>query len=314
MSDGAQTATTPFARGPRERRMVEPAKPASYHGRPILKQPAWTWEVPGYLFTGGLAGASGTLSAAALAAGNQRLARHASVLAFAGVGVSAPLLIADLGRPARFLNMLRVFKPSSAMSVGSWLLSAFGATSTLAAGWQVIGVPDRRIGIPATAATAALGPLLSTYTAVLIAQTSVPVWHEARRTLPFVFAGSSLASAGGAAAALTGGDEAAPARVLAVGGAALELAADVVMERRLHPKVGESYADPAVRRPHLAARACTLAGAAMMLDLRTLVPGAVALCAGSLLERTAVIRSGRVSAKDPAQTVVPQRERAKSSH
>lgn len=286
--------------------MVEPARPTSYHGRPILKTPVWTWEVPGYLFTGGIAGVSAPLAAAARLAGNDRLADRAALLAVGGAGLSAPLLISDLGRPERFLNMLRVFKPTSAMSVGSWLLAAFGATSTVAAGHQVLGLP----GAPALAASAVLGPVLSTYTAVLVAQTSVPVWHEARRSLPFVFAGSSLASAGGAAAALTGGDAAAPARALAVGGAALELAADTVMERRLHSAVRSAYRAPEVRRPHRAAKLCMVAGAALMADRRTLVPGGLALCAGSLLERTAIIRAGRASAADPAATTIPQRNRA----
>ncbi len=294
--------------GPRK---LGPSDDVSYYDRPILKTPVWTWEVPGYLFTGGLAGAAAPLAAAARLSGNDALAWRASVLALAGAGVSAPLLISDLGRPERFYRMLRVFKPTSAMSMGTWLLTTFSGVHTLSLGWQLIGIPGSRVGVPATVASAALGPLVSTYTAVLVAQTSVPVWHEARRTLPFVFAGSSLASAGGAAAAITRGDAAAPARAMAVGGAALELIADVVMERGLHPAVRTAYEDTSVKRPHLAARACTLAGAALTFDRRTVVAGGLALCAGSLLERVAVIRAGRVSAGDPVATVTPQRERAR---
>jgi hypothetical protein len=134
------------------------------------------------------------------------------------------------------------------------------------------------------------------------------VWHDARRELPFVFAGSSLAAAGGATAALTPAAQAAPARALAVGGAALELVADAAMTRRLDARVRRAYAQPSVRTAHLAARACTVAGAALVAARRARV-GGLALCAGSALQRVAVIRAGRASAADPAATVGPQRER-----
>ncbi len=109
------------------------------------------------------------------------------------------------------------------------------------------------------------------------------------------------------------GDAAAPARALAVGGAALELSADFLMERRLHPAVRPAYEAPEVKHPHLAARVCTAAGAGMMLRRDTMRWGGLLLCAGSLLERVAIIRAGRASAADPAATVTPQRERASSA-
>ena len=105
----------------------------SYYGRPVIKEPTWTWEIPIYLFTGGLGGSSAVLSAAARLAGNERLAKTSLYLGAAGDVVSAPLLIADLGRPERFLNMLRVFKVTSPMSVGSWVLFVSGGASSTAA-------------------------------------------------------------------------------------------------------------------------------------------------------------------------------------
>jgi hypothetical protein len=281
---------------------------SAYYGRPVLKAPVWTWEVPTYFFVGGMAGAASPLATAARLSGNPVLARRASLVALGGIGVSPLLLISDLGRPERFYRMLRVFKPTSPMSVGTWLVSLFGAATAAATPWQLTGLTG--FG-PAAAVTAAFaGPAVSTYTAVLIAQTSVPVWHDARRELPFLFAGSSLASAGGATAALTPPAHAAPARALAIGGAALELAADAAMSRRLDPRVRNAYEHPSVRPAHLGARACTVLGAALVAARRPRA-GGLALCAGSALQRIAVIRAGRASAGDPAATVGPQRERGR---
>ena len=96
----------------------------SYHGQPVLKQPVWTWEIPLYFFTGGAAGASAGLAYLGELSGNDELARRAWAVALAGLTVSPALLISDLGRPPRFLNMLRMFKVTSPMSVGTWVLSA----------------------------------------------------------------------------------------------------------------------------------------------------------------------------------------------
>ena len=291
--------------------MVPRAEPASYYGRPILKKAVWTWEIPTYFFVGGMAGAASPLATVARLGGNTVLARRAGAIAFGGIAVSPILLISDLGRPERFYRMLRVIKPSSPMSVGTWMVSAFGAATAVATPWHISGLPG--IGLPAGIAAAFAGPAVSTYTAVLIAQTSVPVWHEARRELPFVFAGSSMASAGGLSAALTPTEHALPAQILAVGGALIETAADITMERRLHPKVRAAYEAPGVRGPHRAARACTVAGAALTIagrrSRRAAVAGGLLLCAASALERLSVIRAGRASAEDPVATVTPQRER-----
>ena len=155
--------------------------------------------IPAYFFFGGTAGAAASLGLAARLSGNPALARTATYVNAVAIGVSPALLIIDLGRPERFLNMLRMFKVTSPMSVGTWIVTFSGLASGLATSLEILGrLP--RAKLAAEAAAGALGPFLSTYTAALLADTAVPVWHEARRELPFVFAGSSAASAGAACA------------------------------------------------------------------------------------------------------------------
>ena len=301
---------------PEGRGWVEPVpegEARSYYGRPVIKEPTWTWEVPWYLFAGGMAGASSLLSFAARAGGNEALGRRALLVALGGATVSPVLLLMDLGRPARFYEMLRVFKPTSPMSLGTWILSAFGATTGAAVAGDLLGAFPRAARA-ARVASAVLGPALSTYTAVLISDTSVPVWHGARRELPFVFAASSVASAGAAAAMLSPPGEAAPARRLAVGGAVVELALTEVMKRRLGGLVAEPYEKEKAGRFGRIASAATAAGAALLgLAGRrrrvAAVAGGALVLAGATLERWSVFEAGFQSARDPKYTVLPQRER-----
>jgi DMSO reductase anchor subunit len=283
----------------------------SYYGRPVLKEPVWTGEIPWYFFFGGLAGASSVLSLSARVAGNRALARRALLVSLGGATVSPVLLIMDLGRPERFYNMLRVFKPTSPMSLGTWVLSAFGASTGAAVASDLLGVFPR-LGRLAGALSALLGPALSTYTAVLITDTSVPVWHEARHELPLVFAASSAASAG-AAALLTSARDATPARRLAVGGALAELGAVEVMKRRLGPLLAEPYGEGEAGRFEKLSRLCAGAGAALMAlpgrHRTTEIAGCALVLAGSALTRWAVFRAGFQSARDPKYTVMPQRGR-----
>ena len=288
----------------------------SYYDRPVLKEPVWTWEVPWYLFAGELAGASAALSFAARLAGNDRLARSALLIALGGVTASPVLLIMDLGRPERFYNMLRVFKPTSPMSVGTWILTGFGTSTRAAAASDILGVYPRT-GRLMEGISALLGPALSTYTAVLIAGTSVPVWHGAGRELPFVFTASSTASAGLAAAILTPLEESGPARRLAVGGAIAELVLIEVMKRRLGRLLTEPYEKEEAGRYEKIARALTGAGAVLMgfadRKLRlTAVAGGALVLAGAATERWAVFKAGFQSTRDPKYTVGPQRERLES--
>jgi hypothetical protein len=282
-----------------------------YYGQPVVKAPVWKPAIAWYFFTGGLAGASSTLALAARLAGNRRLARSALVASAAGIAVSGPLLVVDLGRPARFLNMLRVAKPTSPMSVGSWLLAAFGPASTLAAATDLSGRMPR-LGRVAAAAAGAMGPAVATYTAVLVADTAIPAWHDAHRELPYVFAGSAAASAAGVALMATPVAHAGPARRLAVFGATLEVVAFRAMTDRLG-EVGGPYRTGRAGRLAQAAEACSAAGALLSLTASRRRPVAVAagalLCAGSLLTRFSVFRAGFESAADPAATIDPQRRR-----
>jgi Polysulphide reductase, NrfD len=289
-------------------------KPAykSYYGRPVLKEPVWKPEIPWYFFTGGIGGASSSLALAARVAGNERLARNAELVAFGAMTVSPLLLIKDLGRPERFYNMLRVFKPTSPMSVGSWLLAVQGTATGIAGLCRIFGVfrPLRRM---AENVGGLAGLPLSTYTGALLADTAIPVWHEARRELPFVFAGGAATTAGAAVAAVTEPEQAGPARRLALLGAVLELGAVQAMERRLGPLVAEPYHEGPSGRYAKLSKSLTAAGVGVLaLGGRRRV-GAIAggalLLAGGACERWAVFKAGLASARDPKYTVVPQRER-----
>ncbi len=284
----------------------------SYYGRPVLKEPVWSWEIPWYFFAGGLAGASSTLALIAHAGSNDKLARRARLTALAGAAASPVLLISDLGRPDRFYNMLRVFKPTSPMSVGTWILTAFGTSAGIAAASDVLGIFPRLRRLSG-AVSALLGPALSTYTAVLVSDTSVPVWHEARRELPLVFAASSAASAGAAATILTPVADAGPARRLAVGGALLEIGAAEAMKRGLGDFLAEPYEKEEAGRFDSASKALSVLGAAVtaLAGRRRSMSalGGALILAGAALERWSVFRAGFQSARDPKYTVVSQRER-----
>lgn len=273
----------------------------AYYDRPILKPPVWKAEVPLYFFFGGLGGASALLAFGARLAGNPRLARSALLTAVAGATASPPLLVSDLGRPERFLNMFRVLKPTSPMSIGSFVLGGFGALAGAALASEISGLA-RPLGRLAEAGAALLGMPLTTYTAVLVSNTAVPAWHQARRYLPFVFAGGAGASAGAAAAILTPADRARPARRLAVIAAALELGAVLAMERRLGA-AGEPYRSGRPAELGLAAKSLTAAGAIAMALLGRWRGGACAagamLLGGSACERFAVLAAGRESALTP---------------
>jgi len=286
----------------------------SYYGRPVLKEPVWKWQIPFYLFFGGMAGATAGLTFTARRRGLHGLATRSNLINFAAVAVSPPLLIADLGRPARFLNMLRVLKVTSPMSLGTWIITASGmasASSLIAHMFQL-----RRVRTGAEGVAAALGPFLSTYTAVLVADTAVPVWHAARQELPFVFAGASAASAGAATGMVTPSSEAGPARRLAVGGAVLQLAATELMERRLG-MLGEPYhsgeAGPYARWSKRLTAAGAVVTAVAGGRRAGRAAGGALLLAGSLADRWAVFKAGFESARDPKYTVVPQRERLRAN-
>jgi hypothetical protein len=284
----------------------------SYYGRPVLKEPVWKQEIPWYLFTGGLGGASAVLSAVARVSGNERLARRSIYIGAASDAVSPLLLIADLGRPERFLNMLRVFKVTSPMSVGSWILAVSSSASSLSAFLHAIR-RFHRISDAARAVAAGSGAPLAVYTGTLFADTAIPVWHEARHELPFLFGSSAAASAGAAAAIAVPPAEAAPARRLAIGGALVENAVMLAMERRLG-MIGEPYKQDEAGRYAKLAKACTLGGAGLLAlagrrsRLASIAGGALVL-GGEVALRWSVFKAGFQSAREPKYTIVPQRER-----
>ncbi|HSV64883.1 MAG TPA: NrfD/PsrC family molybdoenzyme membrane anchor subunit [Mycobacteriales bacterium] len=299
-----------------ERAVVPAAEPRSYYGRPILKEPAWAVpDVPVYLFAGGMAGVSATMAAMADATQRPGLAAAGRYVAAGGAAVGVAALVHDLGRPERFLAMLRVFKPTSPLSVGSWILAPFTGLTVAAAGAELTGrLP--RLGRAAGVAAAGLGPAMATYTAVLLADTAIPAWHEAYPELPFVFAGSALASAAGAALLAAAPAEHGPVRRLAVLGAGMELAAGRRMERRTG-LVGEPYRTGRAGALLRAGRVLTAAGAGLAAagrlsrrraGLAAAVSGA-ALLAGGLATRFGILAAGTASARDPRYVVVPQRAR-----
>jgi formate-dependent nitrite reductase membrane component NrfD len=295
-----------------EQLVVPRARPDSYYGKPIIKEPVWgTRDVGGYLFFGGLAGASAVLAGFAQAAGNHKQAKVSKIAAAGAIGLSGGALVADLGRPERFLNMLRVFKPTSPMSVGSWLLSAFGGASAAAAACAVTGrLP--KVGAAATAGAALVGPAVCTYTAALICDTAVPAWHDAHREMPYLFAGSAASAAGGLGMLVVPPEDAGQAIRFAVLGAATEMTAKSLLLKRLGD-IAEPYQTGRPGTLMEVAEVLTaagLAGAVLAGGSRTAIKLAgAALLASSALTRLGIFEAGRVSARDPKYTVRPQRER-----
>jgi len=309
---GQDTTRTRTGRGGRgEVSMVPQDRPRSYYGRPVIKPPVWTPEIPWYLFLGGLTGASATLAWAADVSGNRRLGRNAGLIAL-GAGTASPiLLISDLGVPARFYNMMRVFKVTSPMNVGTWILAATGGTEVVATAHETLGLFGRA-GRVARALSALFGLPLATYTAALISDTAVPVWHEGRHELPFVFAGSAAASAGAASTLVSSPSIAGPARRLAVMGVLAEGASMQLMKHRLG-KLAEPYDRGPAGAYARAAQILSTVGAAIVAVRGrrrvAAVAGSSLVLAGAVCDRWAIFKAGFQSAADPEYTVGPQRER-----
>jgi formate-dependent nitrite reductase membrane component NrfD len=163
---------------------------------PMIHAAVWTWQVPAYFFVGGMASGSAFVSIACDLVGDHDAAALARKITLGAALPAAPLLIADLGRPARFLNMMRIFKTRSAMSMGAWCLIAFSTTSSGAVAADLLGF--KRTARAAGAATAALGTYLGSYTGVLLAATATPLWARSRALLPPIFICTAAASGAGA--------------------------------------------------------------------------------------------------------------------
>ena len=296
----------------KERAVVPDAEFTSYYGLPVLNEPVWrSPDIPGYFFLGGLAGASSMLAATARATGRSGVADRASVTAVVAISLSAAALIHDLGRPSRFLNMLRVFKPTSPMSVGSWLLAAYGPCAGVAAGTAWLNRWPKA-GRVATVTSAVFGGAVATYTAALLSDTAVPAWHDAHRELPFVFAGSSATAAGGVALITATLDDAPLVRTMALLGAAVEATAALTMERRLG-LVAQPYREGRAGRYVRAGEVLTAGGLALAFAgrRRRVMTGAAgaALAVASACTRFGIFEGGRQSAADPRFTIEPQRAR-----
>ncbi|MET7990967.1 NrfD/PsrC family molybdoenzyme membrane anchor subunit [Amycolatopsis sp. NPDC005232] len=296
----------------RERAMVEPVEFRSYYGRPILKEPAWKQpDVPLYLFLGGAAGASASMAALADLTGRPALARVGRLVASGGSLASVVALVHDLGKPTRFLHMLRVLKPTSPLSVGSWILSPFSGLAAVAAFSGVTGILPR-VGRLAGAGAGVLGPAMCTYTAVLLADTATPSWHEARGTLPILFAGSAVTSGAGAALISVPPAENGPVVRAGLAAAAAELLAEHHLETGLG-LVSEPYRTGRAGKLLKAAKSLTAVGAVLSLAARRSrvagVAAGAAYLASGLCTRFGVYAAGVESTKDPKYVVVPQRER-----
>ncbi|WP_216216711.1 NrfD/PsrC family molybdoenzyme membrane anchor subunit [Amycolatopsis aidingensis] len=298
-----------------EQPVVPDTEFTSYYGTPVLNPPVWkTPDIPGYLFLGGLAGASSVLAAGYHRAGRHGVATVAKTGALGAVTLSVGALVHDLGRPERFLNMLRVFKPSSPMNIGSWILTGYGPLAGVSALSAVSGKLPR-IGAAATAGAALTGPALAAYTAALLSDTAVPAWHEGHRELPYLFVGSGAVAAAGLGLLAAPARAVAPARNLAVAGTALELAAFRRMERRLG-MVAEPYRGGGAGRLVRAGDALSVAGVACAaLGRRSRLLrglGGAALLAASACTKWGVFKAGQASAADPKYTVIPQRQRIRA--
>ena len=275
-----------------------------YYGQPLLKPPVWTWEIPAYFFVGGAAGVAAVIAAVAAIAGTDAgLVRDARWVAATGAVISPVLLVSDLGRPSRFMSMLRVFKRQSPMSVGAWTLAVFlpatiaslvwgpGSAGSDAAWWM------RLAGLTASVIGAATGLVLATYTGVLLGVTTVPVWAAHTRTLPLHFGASSL-GAGVSILELFG--HVTPAlNALGIASAAGVTVAWIGLERDRRPVAKPLTSGPSGRL----ARAGDLLSGPLPLVLRLLaasspfarLAAAAATITGSLVTRVGWIAAGKAS-------------------
>lgn len=297
----------------------------TYYGLPVLKQPVWKWYIPAYFYTGGLAGGASALGLMAQLVGGRRLrplVRRTRWIAAVALVTSAGLLVADLGKPQRFVNMLRVVRPTSPMNVGTWILSASGGTAALAALATLASEASpalEMIGDGAGLVAGLLGPPLAGYTAVLLSNTAVPAWNGARRTLPFLFVASAATSAAAMLDLLPPEGKAAQraARAFGIAGKLAELVSVALVERDLAAASSPRVVAP-LRRGTSGALwklASALTAASLMLSLapgdsprRRKARGLLGTL-GALGVRFAIIQVGRASARDPRATFEPQRAR-----
>jgi hypothetical protein len=287
-----------------------------YYGRPIVKPPVWTWEIPLYFFTGGVGGMAAAIALAGHVAGPPEaaaaLVRQALWLAFLGGAVVSPiLLVLDLGRPRRFLHMLRVFKWRSPMSVGAWLVFLFGGavtTALLLTEWaarpDAPSVVDSLRTVPIVVA-GLLGPALATYTGVLIGATTIPAWFAHHRDLPLHFGVSGLGSATAALELL--GFRSPALHAIGLGAASVEILLGAWIELRRQGAVDDVLRE-GVPGGLLRGSGLLTGPTALLLRVSGAIPwAAVAFLAGAVLGRYGWLAAGQASGRDPAPTLAAQR-------
>lgn len=311
--------------GAREMPMVPEAEFTSYYGRPVVKPPPWGHEVAAYLFLGGVAGGSGLIGLGAQLTGRAKLRRNARLGALTAVGLGGVALVADLGRPDRFYNMLRTFKITSPMSVGSWILSAFSGGMGVAAVAEVDRMTGERLPLgplrgvlravegPAGLEAGVFAAPLAVYTAVLLSDTATPTWNAAHRDLPFVFVSSASLASAGLSMVTTPVAETGPVRTLAALGVIGDITAMKVLERRMDPVAAEPlHHGTAGQMLRWSERLAVAGGLGAVLGGRNRLVAAasgLALLAASALTRFGVFEAGIHSAKDPRYTIEPQKRR-----
>ena len=291
-----------------------PRRPG-YYGEAVVRPPVWTWEIPLYFFVGGAAGMAPLIASTALILGQFALANVALWIAGIGAIVSPILLTMDLGRPELFLNMLRVFKYRSPMSVGAWVLSLFGAFAVPAWLIMLLYVNDAfapSIHLPVlaiigllTIPAAVFGLALATYTGVLIGATAIPAWFLHRVLLPIHFGTAGL----GCTAAILElcGFAIRPLYWIGMLAAAIETILWIWLEIDRH-----GAADRAL---HEGSSAWLIRGGEffsgplpVILRLTNLVPlAAVSFLLGAFLSRFGWIAAGRISGGDPEAVFASQR-------
>jgi hypothetical protein len=328
MTRGTSSWLTGDGGGRREAQAVPDVEFSSYYGRAVVKPMPWKHEIPAYLFLGGVAAGSGLLGTGAAATGLETLRRRSRLTAMATVAASGALLVSDLGRPERFLNMLRTVKLTSPMSVGTWIFSAYSAFTGVTTAAEVARMlPSRPTGpvgtvlrlldvveTPAGVGQALFAAPLAAYTAVLLSDTATPLWFESRRHLPFVFVGSAALAASGVQMVLSPAAQSGPARRLALLGVVSDLAAMHRLEAQLaQDGVLEPMESGSAGRMLRTAKVLTVAGGVGTLfagrSRAVAVVAGTALAAASALTRFGVVDAGIESAKDPKYTVDPQKAR-----
>ena len=281
----------------------------TYYDRPVIKPPVWKWYIPAYFVAGGAAGAAATLGAIAQLFGGEAmrpLVKRCRLIAAAGTSVGTAFLVMDLGVKKKFLNMLRVFRPTSPMSVGSFILAP---TATAAAASVVFPGP---LGDLAGLAAGTLGPGLASYTAILTSNTSVPLWAASRKALPALYV-SSAASAATSLLSLTGSSDRA-VTILDVAASIGELASGYAVEHEAAKveRVARPLHEGTSADLWKASKIATIVGLVLTLfgGRRTKKIGALAGLIGSIAAKFAIFRAGVASSHDPRATFEQQRASA----